>query len=102
LERSDNPGSKPNIFSTLKGFANCRTLSGFHRDLKLYPQGSRPSNPGLELANAFGVSHADERSRTNNYERAESLLANAFGVFNYYEQSGKNNNEGAESLSKLR
>ena len=40
---------------TLKGFANRRTLSGLRRDLKIMSQGSRSSNPGLTLANAFGV-----------------------------------------------
>ena len=39
----------------LKGFANRRTFSGLRRDLKLCPQGSRSSNPGLKLPNAFGV-----------------------------------------------
>jgi hypothetical protein len=41
---------------TLKGFGTRRTLSGFVAILAFYPQGSRQrSNPGLKLANAFGV-----------------------------------------------
>jgi hypothetical protein len=40
---------------TLKGFANCRTLSGFMALLIVNPGLSLRSNPGLKLANAFGV-----------------------------------------------
>jgi hypothetical protein len=43
---------------TLKGFANHQTLSGFRGFLEFITQGCRwswRSNPGLELANAFGV-----------------------------------------------
>jgi hypothetical protein len=39
----------------LKGFANRLTLSGFNAIFEFVTQGSRPSNPGLKLANAFGV-----------------------------------------------
>jgi len=40
----------------MKGFANRLTLSGFDRHLKIYVPGFSPcSNPGLKLANAFGV-----------------------------------------------
>jgi len=41
---------------TLKGFANYRTLSGFHCSSNRDPGLSLRSNPGLKLANAFGVS----------------------------------------------
>ena len=42
--------------STLKGFVADQTLSGFRENCKKHPQGcSLRSNPGLELANAFGV-----------------------------------------------
>jgi len=65
LERSDKPGgNKTNRQQTLKAFAlktnPFRVDSSF---LVLLPGLSLCSNPGLELANAFGV------------------LANAFGVF---------------------
>jgi len=52
-----SPGiAKEKRAQTLKGFANCRTPSG----LVLKCSGCNPgfslrSNPGLELANAFGV-----------------------------------------------
>ena len=41
--------------SSLKGFVACRTLSGFRRFLIAIPRLSLRSNPGPELANAFGV-----------------------------------------------
>jgi hypothetical protein len=41
--------------TTLKGFALRRTLSGLKTLVVAYPQGSRSSNPELQLANAFGV-----------------------------------------------
>jgi hypothetical protein len=53
---SDNLGQqsiKQN--ETLKGFRVWRTLSGLILKLIADPQGSRSSNPGLKLANAFGV-----------------------------------------------
>ena len=40
---------------TLKGFALRGTLSGFVRHPDINPGLSLRSNPGLELANAFGV-----------------------------------------------
>jgi hypothetical protein len=41
---------------TLKGFGKWRTLSGFLAFfLNLFPGLSLRSNPGLKLANAFGV-----------------------------------------------
>jgi len=57
LERSNNPGDEfPKCALTLKGFANRRTLSGFNDYLMfLIPGLSLRSNPGLKLANAFGV-----------------------------------------------
>jgi hypothetical protein len=57
LKRSDNPGIRIHKKGqTLKGFANCRTLSGLNRSLCVaYPGFSLRSNPGLKLANAFGV-----------------------------------------------
>jgi hypothetical protein len=57
LERSDNPGiaNKKNN-PTLKGFVLRGTLSGFNDYLMIHSQGCRGrSNPGLKLANAFGV-----------------------------------------------
>ena len=56
--------------STLKGFVAKRTLSGLMRILKNIPGFSSRSNPGLELANAFGV------SQTLNYR------ARAYCLFN--------------------
>ena len=57
LERSDNPGISTLKYNlTLKGFANRRTLSGFSRLIVFMNPGfSLRSNPGLKLANAFGV-----------------------------------------------
>ena len=49
-------GNRNNIDSTLKGFAARETLSGFNGHfLYTYPGFSLRSNPGLKLANAFGV-----------------------------------------------
>jgi hypothetical protein len=42
-------------FETLKGFVGRRTLTGFAHCSIAYPGFSLRSNPGLELANAFGV-----------------------------------------------
>jgi|GEM_PF-6164208 len=39
----------------LKGFANLQTLSGFNAILEFVPRVLEDSNPGLKLANAFGV-----------------------------------------------
>jgi hypothetical protein len=57
LERSDNSGvAHTNNETTLKGFATRGTLSGFQRPFGLQTPGlSLCSNPGLKLANAFGV-----------------------------------------------
>ena len=41
--------------ATLKGFTNCRTLSGFIALLIVNPGFLLRSNPGLKLANAFSV-----------------------------------------------
>jgi hypothetical protein len=41
--------------TTLKGFANCGTLSGFNEIFCCIPRVLASSNPGLKLANAFGV-----------------------------------------------
>jgi len=56
---SDNPGiASTRSKLTLKGFAKKGTLSGFKRFSFTATQGSRwRSNPGLKLANAFGVFH---------------------------------------------
>ena len=57
LERSDNPGETQIKWrETLKGFIARGTLSGFTSSFFYqYPGFSLGSNPGLELANAFGV-----------------------------------------------
>jgi len=57
LERSDNPGiENSKLRPTLKGLGGWRTLSGLCVYLEFVPRGSRGrSNPGLKLANAFGV-----------------------------------------------
>jgi len=56
LERSDNPGYEKNKRHTLKGFVGRRTLSGLvETTWAMIPGLSLRSNPGLELANAFGV-----------------------------------------------
>jgi hypothetical protein len=56
LERSDNAGEAiKNQRTTLKGFANRGTLSGFNVYFGLLPRVLASSNPGLKLANAFGV-----------------------------------------------
>jgi len=45
-----------NIQLTLKGLGGWRTLSGFESKIELMIPGlSLRSNPGLQLANAFGV-----------------------------------------------
>jgi len=57
FERSETPGSlmQP-IFQTLKGFDSIQTLTGFHAFfIRVVPGLSLRSNPGLKLANAFGV-----------------------------------------------
>jgi len=48
--------------TTLKGFANHRTLSGLERFYLLVPKVLASSNLGLKLANAFGVfsNYADD------------------------------------------
>jgi len=62
LERSDNPGIKHHkILQTLKGFAAQLTLSGIIRICIMYPGLSLRSNPGLKLANAFGVCGSIQR-----------------------------------------
>ena len=48
-------GSIKKEASTLKGFLVRRTLSGFKRIVGFFPGFPLRSNPGLELANAFGV-----------------------------------------------
>ena len=63
-------------FQTLKGLGSWRTLTGFQIFL-LYTQGSHSSNPGLKLANAFGV-EIDARARL--VLQYQLKLANAFGV----------------------
>jgi hypothetical protein len=57
LERSDNPGIMYiKCAQTLKGFTAGETLSGFNRFfIYRFPGLSLRSNPGLKLANAFGV-----------------------------------------------
>jgi len=56
LERSDNPGYEKNKRHTLKRFVGRRTLSGLIQTRwPMIPGLSLRSNPGLELANAFGV-----------------------------------------------
>jgi hypothetical protein len=57
LEHGDNLGvSVRTVLVTLKGFANCQTLSGLIvRIENVIPRFSLRSNLGLKLANAFGV-----------------------------------------------
>jgi hypothetical protein len=57
LKRSDNSGFGPsNTYPTLKGFAARRTPSGLTAVfIHSIPELSLRSNPGLKLANAFGV-----------------------------------------------
>src|ERR1043165_4568519 len=55
FEQRENPGLSINICSTLKGFALPQTLSGLNRFLNAIPGLSLRSNPGLKLANGFGV-----------------------------------------------
>jgi hypothetical protein len=51
------------MFSTLKGFASQQTLSGFYVFFVCSIPGlSLRSNPGLELANAFGVFKVNQHS----------------------------------------
>jgi len=73
LERSDYPGETQIKWrETLKGFIARGTLSGFTSSFFYqYPGFSLGSNPGLELANAFGVFIV----------LTWLELANAFGVF---------------------
>jgi hypothetical protein len=53
LARSDNPGAVSLSRDNPEGFANCRTL--LMALLIVNPGFSLCSNPGLKLANAFGV-----------------------------------------------
>src|ERR1043165_4917712 len=56
LERQRQPWDQPQKNSTLKGFAKGGTPSGFRAISRFSSQGCRwRSNPGLKLANAFGV-----------------------------------------------
>jgi len=56
LECSDNPGNfSISSIETLKGFVPRQTPSGFKALFAAYPGLSPRSNPGLKLANAFGV-----------------------------------------------
>ena len=57
LERKRQPGdSKMKYTLTLKGLDGWRTLTGFNLRVNYQRPGlSLRSNPGLELANAFGV-----------------------------------------------
>ena len=51
LERSDNPGGYVyNARPTLKGFANCRTLSGFHCLFVAIPGFSLRFEPWAEIS----------------------------------------------------
>jgi hypothetical protein len=47
--------AKEKSTSTLKGFTARRTLSGLQENCGISPGLSLRSNPGLQLANAFGV-----------------------------------------------
>jgi hypothetical protein len=64
LERSNNPGnSNKTRIKTLKAFAGRLTLSGLKRNLfSVFPGFSLRSNPGLKLANAFGVFPEDKQT----------------------------------------
>jgi len=53
------------------------TLSGFDREFGFIPGLSLRSNPGLELANAFGV---DVAGLANAFGVGGAGVANAFGV----------------------
>jgi hypothetical protein len=56
LERSDNPGTHiKKLVLTLKGFLFRQTLAGLIPSFYLIPRVVADSNPGLRLANAFGV-----------------------------------------------
>ena len=56
VRASQNPGYIRNKSGyTLKGFRTRRTLSGFNTTSILKPRVVASSNPGLKLANAFGV-----------------------------------------------
>src|SRR5215217_1714797 len=61
---------------TLKGFAGRQTLSGFDHSILLCTLGfSLCSNPGLELANAFGVN-----SKLHHYRDFGNVLVKRIGV----------------------
>src|ERR1051325_7329421 len=63
------PGTTQDKRKTMKGFAARGTLSGFDGLILCHPQGCRCApNPGLKLANAFGVKNPGLK------------LANAFDV----------------------
>jgi len=59
LARSDNPGAlgshQENLISPEKGFSQGEPFSGLLRLRRMIPRFSLRSNPGLELANTFGV-----------------------------------------------
>src|SRR5689334_24878310 len=55
LERSDNPGYGIRVQINPEGVRRKPTLSGLNAFLFLDPGFSLRSNPGLKLANAFGV-----------------------------------------------
>ncbi len=69
-------GSSSKSVTTLKGFANRRTLSGFIGPFASSPGLSLRSNPGLKLANAFGV----RRTAYGVRRSAFGVRPSAFGV----------------------
>jgi predicted outer membrane lipoprotein len=71
FERSENPGLNPKYrFNPEEGSSCGEPFQGLCLCYCLIPGLSLRSNPGLKLANAFGVIHIDPRLK----------LANAFGV----------------------
>jgi len=75
LERSDNPGYTKNGAQTLKGFGDWRTLSGSRLFDVLIPGLSLRSNPGLKLANAFGViSNTFEIDTTKELDHEKTIV----------------------------
>src|SRR6185503_14705948 len=64
LERSDNPGNDRNKRINAESVRHAGiTLSGFHKMFCGTPGLSLRSNPGLKLANAFGVFSANFKLR---------------------------------------
>ena len=75
--------------STLKGFGKRGTLSGFYSILCLVIPGlSLRSNPGLKLANAFGVLKLSQKSYLSAVSRRDTETARVTRATLSFERNG--------------